>query len=525
MWRPLAVMAAIAALALAAVQLTFSAGALVPADFRFVNRSEPETLDPGRMSGEPEVRIANELFEGLTRRDPKTLAPAPGVAERWERSADGRRWTFHLRRDARWSDGRPVTAGDFEYAWRRLRDPATGAAYAELLDGVRDFRAVGEHRFDVELEAPIPYFLELTALFPTFPVPRWAVEAHGRRWFLPEHLVGNGPFRLESWRVGDRIRLVPNPHYWARGRVKLRSIDALPVENAVTALNLYLTDAVDWLPRETPPELVDVLRERDDFYSGPGMIVYFYRLNVRRPPLDDPRVRQAIGLAIDRREITDEVLRLGQIPATTLVPPGMPGYESPRSGLGYDPERARALLAEAGFADGGGMRELGILYNTDEQHKKVAEVIADQLRRNLGLRVRAYNQEWQSYLASVDAGDYDIARAGWIGDYLDPNTFLDLWVSGAGNNGTGWSDPDYDALIAAARAEADPARRMALLQRAEFRLVNRGFPVLPIYFYVVSGLVKPHVEGFYTELELADGSRAPNLQDLHPLREVWVGEP
>lgn len=522
MWRPLAAMAAIAALALATVQLTFSAAALDPAEFRFVNRSEPETLDPGRMSGEPEVRIANELFEGLTRRDPGSLRPAPGVAERWESSPDRLRWTFHLRPDARWSDGEPVTAGDFEYAWRRLFDPATGAPYAGLLAGVRDFRAEDAHTFVVRLDAPIPYFLELTSLFPTFPVPRRAVEAHGRRWFLPENLVCNGPFRLESWRVGDRIRLVPNPHYWGREIVSLGSIDALPVESPVTALNLYLTAAVDWLPSEVPPELVDVLRERDDFYSGPGMIVYFYRLNVRRPPLDDPRVRRALALAIDRREITDEVLRLGQLPATTLVPPGMPGYEGPESELGFDPPRARELLAEAGFPGGEGLRELGILYNTSEQHKKVAEVVADQLRRHLGVRVHAYNQEWQSYLASVEAGDYDIARAGWIGDYLDPNTFLDLWVTDGGNNQTGWSDPGYDALIEAARNEADPSRRMALLRRAEGLLVNRGLPVVPVYFYVVSGLVKPHVKGFYTELELPDGGRAPNLQDLHPLREVRV---
>ena len=522
MWRAPALMALLAAVALATVHWTFSAGAVAPADFTFANRSEPETLDPGRMSGAPEQRIASELFEGLTRRDPRTLAAIPGVAQSWETTSDGLSWVFRLRDDAKWSDGRPVTAGDFEYAWRRLRDPATGAPYAELLAGVREFRAEDAHTFRVELEAPLPYFLELTSLFPTFPVPGWAIEAHGRRWFLPEHLVSNGPFRLASWRVGDRIRLVPNPHYWARERVALGSVDALPVENPTTALNLYLTGAIDWLPLNPPPELVEALRARDDFYSAPGMIVYFYRLNLSRPPLDDARVRRALALAIDRREITDEVLGLGQLPATTLVPPGMPGYEAPESELGFDPERARLLLAEAGYPGGRGLRELGILYNTDEQHKQVAEVIADQLRRNLGVRVRAYNQEWQSYLASTEAGDYDIARAGWIGDYLDPNTFLDIWVSDGGNNHTGWSDPDYDALIAAARSETDPARRMARLRRAEERLLHRGLPVIPIYFYTVSGLVKPHVRGFYSELEGPDGTSLPNLQDLHPLRELRV---
>jgi oligopeptide transport system substrate-binding protein len=580
LWRPIAVLALLVAGALAVVGVTFDASSRTPADFRFVNGTEPRTLDPGLMTGEPEQRIANELFEGLTRRDPRSLRPAPGVAERWEVSKDGRAYTFHLRADARWSDGSPVTASDFAYAWRRLLDPATGSEYAYLLYGLRGARAfhagdpevqqrfgvdagvvaVGDRTLRVELEAPIPWFLDLTSFFSTSPLPRRVVEAHPRDWFLPGKIVSNGPFVLESWRVGDRIRLARNPHYWGRDAVTLATIDALPVESPTTALNLFLRGDVDWLPRLYPDELVDVLRERDDFYHGPGLSVYYYRLNTRRPPLDDRRVRQAIGLAIDRREITDEVLRLGQIPATAMVPPGMPGYRSPDSGFGFDVARARALLAEAGYPDGRGMREIGILYNTLDTHKKIAEVIADQLWRNLGIRATAYNQEWQSYLASMVAGDYDMGRAGWIGDYVDPNTFLDIWVTGGGNNQTGWGDPAYDALIAAAadaaaasrdpdrllglaverdavsaalaatasahgvsaRGEALAALRLELLRQAEAILVQRGFPVIPIYFYVVSGLVSPAVEGFYPELTLPDGSRAANLQDLHPLREVRV---
>lgn len=577
MARPLVALAAIAGLALAAVGLTFQASTSGPAEFTFVNGTDPQTLDPGLLTGEPEYRIAIEIFEGLTRRDPKTLRPVPGVAERWEQSADGREWTFHLRPDARWSDGTPVTAHDFVYAWRRVLDPGSGAPYAELLHGLRgahEYDGTPDHPFGttrgvvaedartlrVELEAPIPYFLELTALFFSYPVPRALVESRPRDWFLPPQVVGNGPFQLTSWRVGDRIRLVPNPHYWDVSNVGLGSIEALAIENPTTALNLYLSGAVDWLPTLYPVELVDVLKQRDDFYSGPSLIVYFYRLNTTRPPLDDPRVRQAIGLAIDRREITDEVMRLGQLPARTMVPPGMPGYAPPESGLGFDPERARELLADAGFPGGAGFRELGILYNTRDDHKKIAEVIADQLRRNLGIRVRAYNQEWQSYLASVDARDYDIARAGWIGDYADPNTFLELWLTDGGNNRTGWSDPNYDALLRAAaagpaaardlaavlRAAPHPERvrraatrvaeaaddaarraegaalRLELLRQAEWLLVNQGFPALPIYFYVSSGLVRPEVEGFYATLEYPDGSTASNFQDLHPLRSVRV---
>ncbi len=666
MGRALGAVAVLCALALLGVQLTFSRAARTRAEFTFINGTEPRSLDPGVMTGQPEGRIAEAIFEGLTRLDARSLEPVPGVAERWEVSPDGLVYTFTLRPDARWSDGRPLTAHDFAYAWRRLQDPARGAEYAYILhmvrlaeafnthgghasalagpvreafealaavspDGVGADRwrrfvadqhlndvlkgtpdpllrevlarrgglapaelpavaaalaAAGERRraahaeadarfgrdagvfarddrtLVVELVAPTPYFLELTAFYPSFPVPRHVVSAPGNAddWFLPGKIVSNGPFELALWRVNDRIRLTRSDAYWGRDAVRLASVDALPVENANTALNLYLTGEADWLPSTYPKDLVDVLRERPDFYSGPGMIVYYYRFNCTRPPLDDPRVREALNLAVDRRTITDEVLRLGEVPAYTLVPPGIPGYAPPSSRIAYDPERARVLLAEAGFPGGRGFPELGILYNTLEAHKKIAEVLADQLRRNLGVPVRAYNQEWQAYQESTLALDYDLARAGWIGDYLDPNTFLDLWVTNGGNNHTGWGDPVYDRLIRAAAdvgrfAEApddllarlrEPERarvelaalaaarapgarlaagarlRMQLLREAEALLVQEAYPILPLYFYVVSGLVAEHVRGFHAELVRPDGSRAPNLKDLHPLRELSV---
>jgi oligopeptide transport system substrate-binding protein len=665
MYRTLWGIVAVFAAALAAVHLTLSASGEAPADFRFINGTEPQTLDPSRMTGQPEGRIADAIFEGLTRRDAATLRPVPGVAQSWTISPDGRTYVFRLREDAVWTDGRPVTAGDFVYAWRRLLDPAAGSEYAYILHPVRFAKAFhtyadradrlrgpiagaleallrdhpegvdaarwqrflaaqrvhaaledardpvlrdalarrggrleaarlarfaealgrearrlrrradeadarfgvdagvfarDERTLVVELEAPTAYFLEITAFYPAFPVPRWAVERGEDDWFLPGKIVSNGPFELVSWRVNERIRLVRSDTYWGRDAVHLGSVDALAVENETTALNLYLTGQVDWLPSTYPPDLVDQLRERPDFYSGPAMSVYYYRFNCERPPFDDRRVRQAIGLAIDRRLIVEEVLGLGQLPATHLVPPRMPGYDPPESRLGLDRERARALLAEAGYPGGAGFPEVGILYNTNEAHKKIAEVIADQLRRHLGIEVRAYNQEWQSYLATVLAGDYDMARAGWIGDYQDPNTFLDLWVTNGGNNNTGWGSPDYDRLIraasdiasaladpeallsrlkeperarrrieavvrapdAAARSRAVAALRMHLLREAEAILVQDAFPVVPIYFYVASGLVQPHVRGFYSRLVLEDGSTAANLQDLHPLRSIRV---
>lgn len=655
--------------ALLLVGLTFSASVETPADFRFVNGTEPGTLDPQIMTGQPEGRIADAIFEGLARYDERSMAPVPGAAESWQISADGLRYVFRLRKGARWSDGRPVTAHDFAYSWRRLQDPATAAEYAYIQHMVRfaeafnvysgqadrlegevaealsafvadhpdgapaqawqaalaeagvhtlvkdspdaqllewlersDGRfqaaelraatrallaeaarrreahaeaarrygidagvfATDDHTLVVELVAPTPYFLYLTAFYPFYPVPRWVIEAEGNaaNWFLPEKIVSNGPFELVGWRVNDRIRLQRSESYWGRDEVGVETIDVLALENETAALNLYLTGGVDWLPGVYPKDLVDPLSKRPDFYRGPGMIVYFYRFNTGRPPFDDPRLRQAVNLAIDRELITDEVLRLGQLPAGHIVPPGMPGYESPPTKIRFDVARARELLAEAGHPGGEGLAEIGILFNTSESHKQIAEVIADQLRRNLGLKVKAYNQEWQSYLSTLRAQDYDMARSGWIGDYQDPNTFLDMWVTGGGNNQTGFGNARYDQLIRAAAdveafaaspvsraviaaghdpeavtaqlermlAESDPARRreagaslrMGLLGEAEAILVRDEFPIMPIYFYVVSGLVQPWVEGFHSKLVFDDGRTGANLQDRHPLRAIRI---
>jgi oligopeptide transport system substrate-binding protein len=340
----------------------------------------------------------------------------------------------------------------------------------------------------------------------------------------------------------------------------MKAVDALSLEDASTALNLFLTGEVDWLDSLYPNDLIDVLKTRPDFYKSPGLSVYFYRFNTTRAPFNDRRVRHALNLAVDRRLIVENVLGAGQIPALRFVPPGMAGYEPPSTSIGLDIPRAKQLLAEAGYPDGKGFPEIGILFNTLATHKKIAEVVADQLKRGLGIRANAYNQEWQSFLDTVRNLDYQMARAGWIGDYVDPNTFLDMFVTNGGNNQTGWSSPVYDRLIAAAadvskvaedpefiladlrdpkpvkallavlRGEAPPderlrataAIRMLILKEAESILVNDEFPILPLYFYVTSGLVQPHVRGFYSTLVFEDGTTGPNLQDIFPLRDMWV---
>ncbi|HEY5376647.1 MAG TPA: peptide ABC transporter substrate-binding protein [Polyangiaceae bacterium] len=654
---------------LAIVGLTLSKSTGRRADLRFVNGAEPKTLDPDVMTGEPEGRIAEAIFEGLTRLDARSLEPVPGAAESWDITPDGRTYTFHLRSNARWSDGHPVTAQDFTYAWRRLQDPAFGAEYAYIMHVVRYAAALNTHQdqatalagpipeavnelagaypgaipaaavrqftskqhldavlkgttnatlrgfllrpsgdlphgeltalrtelvaegkrrralYDeakkhfgidggvyakddhtlvVELVAPTPYFLELTAFYPSFPVPRWAIEkSAGKSWFLPGNIVSNGAFRLAEWNVGSRIRLERSDTYWGRSEVKIQSADVLPIENATTALNLYLTGEVDWLPQNNyPQDLAPDLRKRSDFFIGPALIVYYYRINSTRKPFDDVRVRKALNLAVDRELITREVLGVGQTPAFEFVPPGIRGYTPPDTGISYDVEQARKLLAEAGFPGGRGFPKFGILYNTLEAHKKIAEVVADQLRRNLGLDVSAYNQEWQSYLQSTRSLDYDLSRAAWVGDYEDPNTFLDLFTTNGGNNQTGWGNLVYDRLLeaaanveqfvsapefilqhahradelkrladdirtnqdAAARLKNMAALRLDLLAEAERVLVHDEFPILPLYFYVIGDMVKPKVRGFYTTLVGSDGRERSNLRDIHPLRSIYIDD-
>jgi oligopeptide transport system substrate-binding protein len=494
------------------------------ADFVFDLGSEPETLDTTFISGQPGGRIANALFEGLLTRDPLTLAPRPGVACRWDLSPDGRRLTFHLR-PCQWSNGDPVRASDFAFQWERMLNPENAARYVELLffianaeayyrGEITDFSEVGVEAIDdstlaVELTHPTPFFLDLCAFYPYFPTNPRIVQAHGENWIRPEQIVSNGPFLLVDWRLRRRIRLRKNPRYWDAAHVDLETVDAIFSEHASTAFNLYASGETDWIDSSgIPPTIRDAIRERPDFHTAPYLNTYFYRINVTRPPFNDRRVRQALNLALDKRAIVDHITRSGEIPARHLVPPGLPGYTSPL-GADHEPDHARALLAAAGFPGGAGFPTFELFFNTSEQHRPIAEVVQQQWKEELGIRCELVNQEWKVFLNSTRALDYDVSRASWIGDYLDPSTFLDLWVAGNPNNRTGWSHLEYTRLIDAAAAEIDPEQRAALLERAEALLLDQA-PIIPLYFYV--------------SLNCYDGDRwggcEPNLLNMILLKHV-----
>ena len=494
--------------------------------FTFNNGAEPEHLDPAVMSGQPDGRIARLVFEGLCTADPKTLEPRPGQAARWDVSDDGLVYTFHLRPGLQWADGTRLTAHDFVWSWRRVLSPATGSRYASFLFAIENAEAfnggtladstqVGllapdDSTLVVRLARPTPYFLELMTFYTTLPTPRHVIEKHGDAWEHALRLVGNGPFRIVEWKSKDRFVLVPNERYWNRAAVRLTKILALPIEELSTSTNLYKAGAIDWNPSGyVPKTVIPFIQDRRDFAGGPYHAIYFYSMVVTRKPFTDPWVRRALNAATDREAIARHVLK-NTVPAWgNMTPMGYAGYTAP-PGLKYDPAYARECLAKAGYPGGRGFPKIEILFNTSEDHRRIAEAIQAMWKRDLNIPVALANQEWASYLAATTGKEYDVARRSWIGDFRDPMTFLDLWVSGSGNNRTNWSDPRYDALIERAQVEPDAAKRLALMSEAEGILLADG-PVIPIYHYVQSALVKPYVRGIHS-----------TLLDIHPLTEVWI---
>ncbi len=371
-------------------------------------------------------------------------------------------------------------------------------------------KATDDRTLVVTLDNPTSFFLNLVAFYPLYPVNRECVEKYGfPLWTKPENVVSNGPFNLEFRRIRDRIRLVKNPEYWDADNVSLEIVDALAVESYTTCLNMYLNGQVDW-SYVLPDTVIPTMKNREDFHSEPILATYFYRFNVTRKPFDNVLVRRALNLAVNKQEIVDEVTKAGQLPARALVPPGLPvDYKNGFSGE-YNVEKARELLAEAGYPDGKGFPKFEILYNTSESHGAIAEVIQRQWKKALGIDVVLKNKAWGVYLDDVHQLKHDIARAGWTGDYPDPNTFLDMFVTDHENNQTGWSNKEYDQLIEAAGKEPDVKKRLQMLTDAETIFMDE-MPLIPIYFYVSKDLVKPYVKNFNS-----------NIQDVHPLHIIRV---
>jgi oligopeptide transport system substrate-binding protein len=505
-----------------------------PADVTIINNAEPESLDPAVVSGIPEFRVVmGNLFDGLTRLDPKTAQPIPGLAQSWDISPDGRIYTFHLRPNLLWSTGAPITADDVVYSWLRAANPATASAYAEeffyltngeafVIGKLKDPSLVGVHALDphtvrVVLNHPTPFFLDLCTLPVMSVVPRQTIEQYGDRWLMAKPLPVSGPFELVYWRPNDKVRLGKNPLYWDAANTRSQIIDILPIGSPDTALNLYENGQADIVLDRTlvPGELLDVLRKRPDFHPFNYLGTYFLRINVTKQPFDDPRVRQALALAIDKERIVTKITRAGELPAATLVPPWTANYTAP-PGLGYDPALARKLLAEAGYPGGRGFPRCEYMFDAaagggDKLHKDIAIELQQMWRDNLGIQMNLRQVEWKVLLSSYTHLDYELARSSWIGDYDDANTFLECFLSNNGNNRTGWKNARYDALIAEANGQTDPKKREQLFQQAETILVDQQLPIVPIFYYVGLNYFDTNkIHGFYQ-----------NILDDHPLQTIY----
>ncbi|MBI2343287.1 MAG: peptide ABC transporter substrate-binding protein [Deltaproteobacteria bacterium] len=492
----------------------------------FNNWNEPEYLDPGLSSGIYESNIIRNLFEGLVGHDPRDASPQAAGAERWDISADGRHYTFHLRTTARWTDGRPVTAHDYVYAWERVLNPKTGSKYAFALHYIKHardyntgrltdasrlgFRAVDDFTLEVTLETPTPFMLAFMCYPTFFPVPRWAIEAHGARWTQPEHLVSNGAFALRRWVPYKEILLVKNDRYWDAARVTLPGVRFLPIEDKETALKMYAAGQldIDW---ELPEAKIPSLLTHPDYVGAPYFSTYFYNLNTTKPPLDDVRVRRALTMAIDRETLINAYLQRTQAPATGFVPSVGNGYH-PAAAFAFDPAQAKRLMAEAGYPGGANFPVLELHYNTSEHHKQVAQIVQQMWKEHLGISVVLHNEEWKTYLKTQQLMQHQISRAGWVGDYLDPNTFLEMFRRASTIDHTGWKNAEYDGLLDQAMLERDTRKRMAFLQQAE-ALLLREAPIIPIYVHVKHMLIRPSVRGV-----------SPNPMDVHPMKAVTMAE-
>lgn len=501
---------------------------------RVGNGAEPQDLDPQLMTAFTDQNLALALFEGLCALDEKTSAPVPAAAERWEVSKDGLTWTFHLREKLKWSDGSPLNASDFVASWRRALSPQLAAEYSYLLFPLKNAEAIANAKADattlgaeapdertlrLTLERATPYLPALTANPVWFPVPPAVLEkfgaknARGTAWTRPGNLVGNGPFALKSWEPNARVEVGRNANYWDAAAVRLDGIVFFPTENMDVDERNFRAGQVH-LTNELPLAKVDTYRKNspESLRLDPFLETFFLRFNTTRPPLNDPRVRRALSLAIDREQLSRTLLRGTRAPATHYTPPDCAGYTA-EARVPHDVAQAKALLAAAGFPEGRGFPALDVQIKNDELHAKTLEAIQAMWTRDLGVQVTLSPQEQKTWVANQQSLNYAISSARWIGDFVDPVTFLDMFVGGGSNNWTGWADRDYDAAIDAAAGARDSAKRYGHFQTAEKKLLEAA-PIAPVFFGVRSYLISPAVKGW-----------EPALLGFHRYKKVYLATP
>jgi oligopeptide transport system substrate-binding protein len=489
-----------------------------------MNGTNPQSLDPSQITGVPEHRIYRALFEGLVGMDPKTNKAVPGIAESWTLSNNNSVITFKLRQGVVWSDGTPITAQQVVESWLHHLNPTTASNYAYMMGmvvkGAEDYnendgrpedvaiRAVDDRTFEVTLVGPTPYALDMMAHYAFSPLPMHAIKKFGNEWTRPANFVGNGPFILQDYTPNSQVVVTPNDKYWDKANVFITKITFLPTDDANTMHQAFKNGEADW-STNIPLAMIDTVKLDKDYHVSPQLGTYYYYINNRdNPILRDVRVRKALSMAFDRQELIDKVVKGGQIPATGMSPP-MNNYV-PAEGNGYNIAEAKRLLAEAGYPDGRGLPTFEIVYNTLDSHRIIGEYLQEAWKNNLGFNTALQNMEWATYLDYRKTPAMQLARAGWIADYMDPQNFLDLLISGGGNNDGHYNNPEYDRLVRQASTMPDGPERNAIMRQAEDQAITRDQAMIPIYYYVSQNMINlDKWDGWYM-----------NPQDVHPYQGI-----
>ncbi len=488
----------------------------VAQDLRVNIKTEPFSLNPGLANDSTSGSILLQTFEGLTRLDAKGK-PQPAMAEKITPSDDLKTYTFKLR-DAKWTNGDPVTAQDFVYAWKWALDPANESQYSYQLYYIKGAQAINEgtaaadtlgveavddKTLKVTLENPTPYFLELTAFYTYFPVNSKIATANPN-WYKDagDQYTSNGPFKMTKWEHSDSIKLEKNTDYWDAKTVKLSSVEMFMVNEDATELSMYENGELDWagLPfGQLPTEAIPQLKDAGDLKIKPIAGTYWYKFNTEKPPLNNLNIRKALTYAIDRKAIVENITQGGQVPAMAAVPPTM--FKENEKGYFKDNDVKKAKdflqkgLKELGLTDVSQLPAITLSYNTNDAHAKIAQAIQDMWKQNLGVNVNLSNEEWAVYIDKLHAGDYQIGRMGWLGDFNDPINFLELYRDkDGGNNDTKWENPEFKQLLIDSQKEEDAKKRTAMLKKAEGIFMN-DVPVAPIYFYTNVWVQKDNLKG------------------------------
>ncbi len=494
-------------------------------------KDEPASLDPLKAVGLPEIQVLRDLFEGLTNQDAQGKI-VPGVAQSWS-SNDNKTWLFTLRKDARWSNGQPVTAQDFVYSWQRLVDPKNSSPFAwfAALSGIENAEAItkgqmspdklgvvatDETHLKVTLSRPLPWFPSMVANVAMFPVPQKVIAQNGDGWTAPGKLVGNGAYQLQERVVNEKIVLVRNPHYWDNAHSVLTKVTFIPINEESSATKRYRAGDID-ITESFPKNMYGLLKKElpGQVYTPDQLGTYYYAFNTQKGPTADVRVRKALSWSIDRRIIAEKVLGTGEKPAWHFTPDVTAGFTPQQSYLQQHSQQelnaqAKALLTAAGYGPAKPLH-LTLLYNTSESHQKIAIAVASMWKKNLGVDVTLQNQEWKTYIDSRNSGNFDVIRASWVGDYNEPSTFLSLLTASHSGNISRFSNAEYDAVLSKASNETSVAARNADYNKAEQIIANQA-PIAPIYQYTNGRLIKPWVKGY----------PITNPEDVAYSRELWI---